>query len=685
MQYGRSQLWRAAAALAAVLMWSVARAQGGAPPFIISSEITFPNAGVRLTDLAVDANGNTYLAGTLASSNFPGVDSSVFANAGVNQRFVARFGPFGSTAQYIAIVGWPVGSWQGTPNNWLDDDEVAGLVVDASGNAYVVSHELTTNFPNIGTRYQHSIGPLYVYKISSTGAATRWSRPLDPAIRRVAAMARDASGSLYLTGGAIDGLQTTPGAPYSTPGVASGCVAPYVVKLDATGQSVAYATYLGYSGVQGQVCGGKVYTPAGVDAVSIHPSGFSIAVDASGNAYVTGQAEPGFAATPGAVDFGTKVPSIYPYDPRVVSPASHAFVAKINAAGTGIVFNARLGGSLRDRGTSVMVDSSGGVLVAGKTSSSRDFPRVGTALPSPFILWTQCLLYTPEVGFIARLTPDGSRLVFSYLLPMDGGQLDDCGGSTAEYTPARLAFDAAGNILVAGYTDLNTREVDASAGAIIPDPFVNASQQGGQVLQVLTADGQQLLYTSVLPRDNVRGIAVDRWQNIVIASRSGVERISAGHTPVDLTMTPSPACAGSTTTLKAVAPGANDSGSVDFSVVDSRESYPPEDNVAVNVEVFGLDDTVTPQAYERTCPVTLERGMYRQMWRYYPQVAHQFFGKAQAFGRNGSRRVGPSASEQKHASDCYSTPPAGSGGLYDLSYLTPLFTPATASRWQINF
>ena len=112
-----------------------------------------------------------------------------------------------------------------------------------------------------------------------------------------------------------------------------------MLKLDAAGQSTLYATYLGYAGTQGERCG----EGSGV----FDPTGFDLAVDAAGNAVVGGQAEPGVRATLGSPDFGSKTPTLYV--PTVKAFASHAFVSKVNASGSAIVFTARFGGQLPTR------------------------------------------------------------------------------------------------------------------------------------------------------------------------------------------------------------------------------------------------------------------------------------------------------------------------------------------------
>ena len=89
------------------------------------------------------------------------------------------------------------------------------------------------------------------------------------------------------------------------------------------------------------------------DNHSVEPTGYTVVVDAAGNAYYGGQSVPGLQATPGAVDTGTKTPGVYAFNPLVVDQASHAFVTKVNPSGTSIVYTARIGGSLRDRATSL--------------------------------------------------------------------------------------------------------------------------------------------------------------------------------------------------------------------------------------------------------------------------------------------------------------------------------------------
>jgi hypothetical protein len=543
------------------------RALAGGPPFLVASEFNIGGSGHdRLTDLVIDAGGNAYVAGVVGSYNFPGIDSARVTNGGVDLRFVAKFAPLSRTPIFVAVVGSPTASLQDTRRAEFASDEAQGLALDNSGNAYLVAYEAAKDYPVTGGTFQATTSKKHVFKIGPLGQVSKLSIALDAAIDRVGAIAVDGAGAFYLTGSAHDGLLTTPGAPYSTSTVAAGCIAPYVMKLDPTGKTVVYATYLGSSGTAGQLCGGHVPTLGNSFLAPIlHPTGFAIAVDALGNAYVTGQAQPGLAATPGALDFGTKIVGVFPGNNLSTDPALHAFVSKVNPTGTAMVFTARLGGHYLDRGTSIALDLGGAVVVGGKTSS-HDFPIAASAVPGAFPgVVMDCVLWTPEVGFLAKVSPSGQQLLFSGYLPLDGDQLDDCNGSGG-YRPARAAIDTSGNIYVSGYTTASNRVIDATPDAIIPDPVGVQVPIGSQLLQIYSGDGQRLLYSTTLNRDGTQGIGVDPWQNIVIAGDRSLQTIAPGLLPIDLSIGTGPICAGQPASLVArVAPG-NSSGSIDFQV-----------------------------------------------------------------------------------------------------------------------
>src|SRR5438876_7867478 len=148
---------------------------------------------------------------------------------------------------------------------------------------------------------------------------------------------------------------------------------------------------------------------------SARDSGRGIAVDAAGNAYVTGGASPDFPTTPGA------------FQPS--SPGG-AFVTKLNPTGSGLVYSTFLGSS--GEGEGIAVDAAGNAYVTGVTDST-DFPTT----PGAF----QTALGGDQDGFVTKLNPTGSALLYSTYL----------GGSAAD-RGLRLAVDVAGNAYVTGST-----------------------------------------------------------------------------------------------------------------------------------------------------------------------------------------------------------------------------------------
>jgi uncharacterized protein (TIGR03437 family) len=192
------------------------------------------------------------------------------------------------------------------------------------------------------------------------------------------------------------------------------------------------------------------YTPAGVLSYVTYlggsgdDSGVAIAVDSTGNAYVTGfTASSNFPTTTGA--FQTKSGGVGSSN---LQSFGDAFVAKLNPAGTALVYSTYLGGTNDEKGTAIAVDVSGNAYVGGATLStnfptnnayqstyggSGGSPAFCCGSPAPFMLIGD--------GFLTKLNPTGTGTIFSTYF---GGELDDA--ITA------LALDASGNVYVGGNT-----------------------------------------------------------------------------------------------------------------------------------------------------------------------------------------------------------------------------------------
>ena len=539
MRFGRARTtasWRKRVVALVLCCGGLAGDCAGATASWLVSRVLTPEGyadATLVTSLAVDPQGNHVVAGVSGRSGFAGIDSAAIVNAGAGARFVARYDPATNTRQSVAVVG-AASRGAGLV--------MKGLALDASGNAYLPAFTASVDFPVTGGTFV-SAGPAALFRVSPLGQVTRLAT-LDAAIRSVRAVALDAAGNVYLTGSAGPGLATTNGAPYGVAAVATGCIAPYAAKLDRTGQAVIYATYLAYAGTQGERCGNEL--PGTFD-----PGGYAIAADGAGNAYVTGQAEPGARATAGALDLAPRTATMIAASGVYV--ASHAFVTKIDPGGTALVYSARVGGNSHDRGTSIAIDGAGNAYVGGKTTT-QTFPHPGTAWPQVGVLY-ECLLNTPELGFLAKISPDGTSLLWSGLLPAAGNELDDCALGGAE-APVSIAFDGAGNLFATGFSVPSNRSITLSR---------NAMQSDGEGFFAQVDGAGNLLYLSWLS-GGTDALAIDADHNVRVAGYPSVTQLSAGMLPVEVGTRSATGCAGMPLVIDAQVAAAASNGTVDFQV-----------------------------------------------------------------------------------------------------------------------
>lgn len=282
-------------------------------------------------------------------------------------------------------------------------------------------------------------------------------------------IAVDNTGTAYITGWAgATNFPTTAGSvqPNSGGGGVFGDV--FVTKLNASGTSLIYSTYLGG------------------DA---NDTGWSIAVDASGNAYVTGYTESGnFPTTPGAYK-------------TTLTGSRNAFVAKLNATGSALVYSSYLGGTGQDHGIGIAVDSSGYAYVGGRTSSP-DFPTTAGAYRTALAGSTD--------AFAVKMNVAGTAPVYSTYV----------GGSGFDITNG-MAIDGSGNAYLAGYTQSGDFPVTAGAaqtvfggsGAEVGDAFVTKLNNTGTALVYSTFVGGS-------GDEYARGLAVDASGSVYVAGRT---------------------------------------------------------------------------------------------------------------------------------------------------------------------
>ena len=266
------------------------------------------------------------------------------------------------------------------------------------------------------------------------------------------AIAVDAGGRAYVTG-----FTYSSDFPATTGTVPASAGDAFVARIDATGSRLSYATYLGGRGMD---------------------AGQGIAVDAEGDAYVTGYTR--------SADFPVSADAMQAH--RGDGSTQNAFVVRLDTTGA-LRYSTYLGGSGSDAGQGIAVDAGGHAYVTGYASSS-DFPT------TPGVL--QARLNGLQNAFVAKLDPSGHALAYSTLL---GGDDYDFGSA--------IAIDAAGSAYVTG----TTYGVYASTFPVTAGALQTASGGDGDAFVAkLDAHGAALVYSTFLGgagQDGGRGIAVD--------------------------------------------------------------------------------------------------------------------------------------------------------------------------------
>src|SRR5712691_3292520 len=350
-----------------------------------------------------------------------------------------------------------------------DGDQADAIAVDAAGNAYVTGFTDSTNFPTTPGAFQTTFGggaDAFVTKLNPAGNGLVYSTYLGGSFTdRGLGIAVDAAGNAYVTGFTDStNFPTTPGAFQTTFG--GGFSDAFVTKLNPTGTGLVYSTYLGGSTTD---------------------LGRGIAVDAAGNAYVTGATDStNFPTTSGAFQ-------------TTFGGGFDAFVTKLNPGGTGLVYSTYVGGSSSDVAIGIAVDGSGSVYVTGTTFST-NFPTTTAAFQTTRVGFND--------GFVTKLNPTGTGLVYSTLL---GGSNDT--GSADQ--PSGIAVDGSGNAYVTGST--GSTDFPTTPGA-----FQTASGGGGgdAFVTKLNPTGAALVYSTYLGGsggfDFGVGIAVDGSGNAYV-------------------------------------------------------------------------------------------------------------------------------------------------------------------------
>ena len=367
------------------------------------------------------------------------------------------------------------------------------IAVDNSGNAYVAgitnSNELT--FPTkIGPdlTYNGGDGDAFVAKVDSTGTGLVYCGYIGGAGQGETALgiAVDSSGNAYVAGLARSDEGTFPVTvgPDLTYNGGDGDI--FVAKVNPSGTGLAYCGYIGGSGDE-HWCG--------------------IAVDDLGNAYVSGRTTSDQTTFPVAVG-----PDL------TFNGVSDAFVAKVNPAGTVLLYCGYIGGNSDEDGNGIAVDSSGNAYVTGNVHSTEStFPvKIGPDL-------------THNGGgdvFVAKVNPSGSELVYCGYI----------GGNGQDSWP-KIAVDGSGNAYISGGTNSTPTTFPVKIG---PDLTYNGSGELDAFVAKINPSGSALVYCGYIggsASDEGTWIAVDNSGN---AYTTGTTGSSASTFPVvdgpDLTL-----------------------------------------------------------------------------------------------------------------------------------------------------
>jgi uncharacterized protein (TIGR03437 family) len=378
-----------------------------------------------------------------------------------------------------------------------DNDDSWAIAVDSSGNAYVAGQ---TNPSTSGDTFPVTTGvkPLggldaFVCKFSANGSSLVYSTFVGGSSDDIAyAIAVDGSGNAYITGATLssnfpikNGFQTTYGGAGS-----NGFGDAFIAELNSTGSSILYSSYIG-----------------GTD----DDSGNGIALDGTGNAYVTG----------GTVSTGGFPTTSSAYS-TTNAGGRDIFLTKVNPALSGaasLLYSTYIGGTGDEEGFAIGLDNSNNAYLTGYTTSS-NLPTTSGAYKTALTTTASCMVQPEAFScgsvFVSKVNPSSSGkagLVYSTYL-----------GGSSDQTGYGIAADSSGNAVVAG--DTSSTDFPVSSGAY------QAKGTGSCTSTVCTYDafvtklnstGSSLVYSTFLGGtndDHAFALDLDSTGNIYIAGET---------------------------------------------------------------------------------------------------------------------------------------------------------------------
>lgn len=364
----------------------------------------------RNPELALDENGNVYVAGKTFSSDFPttagaydesfnGLDEDIFISKfsdDLTNLIASTY--LGGTGDFAGVN---IGD---TPNS---------IIIGGNGNVCVAGYTDSEDFPITPNAYDDSYNggylDVFIAKLNSDLTSLLASTFLGGDNDDNCVMAIDTSGNIYVAGGTHSlNFPSTPGAYNENH---SGNRDAFVSKFDSNLTTLLSSTFLGGNST---------------DEV------FSIIIDESENVYIAGHTA------------STSFPTITGAYSTIHHGSYDGFVSRLNSDLTTLIASTFLGGNRRELINSLISNGNGNIYVSGSTQSS-DFPVTPGAYEENFdgsyyIIFPGDTIYYSDI-FVSRLNYDLSNLSASTYI---GGENDDYARS--------VILDESGNVYITGST-----------------------------------------------------------------------------------------------------------------------------------------------------------------------------------------------------------------------------------------
>ncbi|MCC6537970.1 MAG: SBBP repeat-containing protein [Bryobacterales bacterium] len=477
-------------------------------PVVLYSTYLGRGGNETATRLAADSNGNVYFAGVSTENSFPTTPGtgSLTPPLGRGNIVLTKMNANATELVFSTIMGG------------AGIDLAFGIAVDPQGSIYLTGATSSEDFPTTLNTVQRfygkptrehanvpALGDCFVTRLNSSGNAISFSTYLGgTGLESCSSIALDTAGNIYVAGATNSAnfpasetafQRTYRGGSDSAPMLKNADA--FITKLNANGTQMLYSTFIGGNGEEAAT---------------------ALAVDAEGNAYITGATTSTFGF-PLSADAPQRRFSGSGGNGRV--GMGDAFLVKIDKAGEKLIYGTYLGGARDDVAFGLAVDKQGAAYITGNTLSA-DFPTTEVARQSVYRGSAVTSNWYAGDAFAAKLNPAGTAWDYATYL---GGSSDDRG--------AAIAVNDDGTAWILGHTSSNDFWITSDATQrLYGGSREELVQTGDLFLSRLSANGQTLLFSTYMGgqgNDWALGLATD--------SRGGVY-IAGGTSSLDFPTTP---------------------------------------------------------------------------------------------------------------------------------------------------